>query len=1679
VLKALEEEERAATEDEKRALVRYVGWGAFAQALFDRNPQSANARNWAQERAELGDLLTSPEWDSARASTLNAHYTSEPVIKGVWQALRHLGFKGGRVLEPAAGIGHFIGLTPDELRNEVAWSGAELDTITGRIAKALYPGADIRIEGFETSRWPDGYFDLAISNVPFGDHAPRDPRYKPMSIHDFFFVKALDKVRPGGIVAFITSHYTLDKEADFARREIAKRAEFLGAIRLPGGNNGAFKANAGTEVTADIVFLRRRDGGDLGDQGWLDLATVETPDGPAVINRYFAENPRMMLGEIRLRRTVHASPSLVLTGSPDALDAQIAKAAMTLPKGAFLERSERSVRREPNAEPDLDAIPHKEGAFYLRGGQIHQRVLGVGEVQDFSSADRAKLIALIGIRDIVNDLLKPNSGADEDRRNELRRDLNRAYDAFVARYGPINKTILTVTSRLRQDGSPVILRRMPNFAVFREDPDAFKVAALENYSERDDSAVKTAIFTHDVVRQAEEPVITGPADALAVSLNRTGRVDMPLIAEALGIDEDQAIQALGDAVWLDPAGDVWRTVAEYLSGDVVLKLEDARIAARDDGRYARNVAVLEAVQPAPLTRVDIRILFGAPWVPADIYKAFLAEALSIKADGLVLGAVSKKWQFTEKPEIPASAEAQYATSRSSTKDVIEAAINNAEIRIFDANPDPNGSPTYNAAASEESNVKLAALREAFSGGPETGVEGWIWQDENRARSLEDLYNTKFNRLVPTVYDGAHQTMPGLARYISTGSDRSLKRFKLNAHQLNAIWRIVSSGNTLIDHAVGAGKTFTMIGAGQEQKRLGLIRRPMYVVPNHMLEQFTREFLQAYPAAQVLVADKESMTKDKRRAFAARTASGNWDAVIITHDAFGRIRMSDETYRRFVRNEIQDLEFFIGKAAQDEGRSSPTVKDLERAKKRLEARLERQINEESKDEGITFEELGVDFLFVDEAHAFKNLSFRTRHTRVKGISAVESQRATDLYLKISYLEEKCPARSAVFATGTPVSNTIAEMYTMQRYLQRQLLVDYGIDEFDAWAATFGDIVTQVELAPSGKGFRTARSFSKFVNIPELIALYSRVADTQTSEMLQLERPRLKNGRVTVVETEMSERELAYMESLVQRAEAIKGKRPETGRDNMLKILGEGLRLATDIRLLEPDAAINPDGKTLAAVERITRIWEAGKEPALCQIVFLDMGVPGSKSRQRRDESAEDGETDESEPQIESGGAAQGFNLYEDIRARLVARGIPREQIAFIHEADNDVKKGQLFSDVREGTVRVLLGSTGKMGVGTNVQRQLAAMHHLDAPWRPADVEQRDGRILRQGNLNEEVEIFRYVTRRSLDAYRWQILTTKANFIAQLRAGARGIRTAEDIDSPLPEASMIKAAATGDPRITEHAELSKELREIEAAKRAHERSALAARAAFHKTRQRIAELTDEIALTGKDSAAAIAKGAGPFRFQLSSAMASITERKAAGEALRSEMLKKADWLFDTTPVRVEAGELNGFKIIASVRKGVNGFSYGLAVAGERQYSRDDDYPLSESIDPIGLMRRCEGLIKAIPKLLEARECDIAKAQADLPRLERQLTPPSFAKSDRLQTIKLRLCGIEKALQPDHDKPETVAAVVTVGHDGEKLLAPAASTHASISSAPRDRRLEDKIARLKFEHEDGNKRATGRGR
>ena len=2393
-LKAIEEERREATDEEKKTLVRYVGWGAFAQDVF------ADAKaNWAGERQALKDLLTADEYAAARASTLNAHYTSEPVIRGMWRAMEHFGFDGGRALEPSSGIGHFIGLTPDSLRDKTDWAAVELDPITGGIATQLYRGADVNVQGFETFVRPDEFYDLAISNVPFGAYKLTDKRYPPMLIHDYFFVKSLDKVRPGGMIAFITSDGTLDKVNPTARKAMAERAEFVGAIRLPGGKKGAFAGNAGTEVTTDIIFMRKKapGGARIGDDTWLGTEQVETPDGPATINAWFAAHPEMMLGELRLQGTMYKDNSKVLVGDTENLDEKIAEAAAKLPAGVFLPRSTVAANENAAVEAEpVDADGIKEGAFFIEKGVIYRKVLGVGQDAGLNKTDAVRVKGLMEIRDIVTDLLARQAKGQMEGRADLRKALNKAYDAFVKKHGPINRTTVSISKRLDKHGNPIVTRRFPNFSAFKLDPDAYTVAAIENYDTTTGEAKKTAIFSTDIVGAGVTPQIENASDALAFSLDQIGKVDIAHIAFLRGKSEDEIIEELDDSIYLDPQGDRWRTADDYLSGDVVTALANAEAAVKVDATYLRNVEALREVQPAPLTRADVRAPLGAPWIPERFYEQFLSEEVGTTGNiALTLNAATKRWRVV-KGGFSAAATAKYGHDRMKMEDIVEAAFNQSPVQIVNRHPD--GSTSVDQAATEEVRARIVALREAFAGDPDAGTTGWVYENDARASELETIYNDRFNRIVPKKYDGSHLSLPGLATTI-LAADGTAVPFKLRPHQKDAVWRTIQSGNTLLDHVVGAGKaqpldakiltpsgwvrmgdikigdqviagdgtptrvvgvfpqgkkdifsvrfsdgssteccdehlwmtqtyrergyaqrarkagkswtcgqgqvrqlseiretltashlgaknhsipmvgavefipspvpvdpyllgaligdgclrgggimfstgdaemidnikarlpadcdvrfrsgcdyaivytgemayaagggavathpvkiglvnlgvwgkyahekrvpssylhnsrdirldvlrglmdtdgtvtangthtsfcttspgladdvteivrslggiatrsekrivghrtaailtitlppeinpfllkrkadrvrpkskyapvryivdvtpvgakpaqciavehpshlyvtddylvthnTFTMIAAGMEQKRLGLIQRPMYVVPNHMLEQFSREFLQAYPGASILVADKDSMSAARRKEMAAKIAAEKWDGIIITHDAFGRLRMSDEAYADFIRDEIAQMEEMKRIAAAEEGKGSPTVKDIERAKKALEAKLDKLLNAERKDTGVIFEELGIDMLFIDEAHcfpydtlvatdrgflkigdivearldvnvasldhetgtmswrpihnhwrhdrgdaqfvtvhadglavkctdnhhiyvegrgyveakdirpgetllvlpqavrpdaarsggtkaeillegvleadglhadfedvpdvrgdihlsqfrggeqpeaavlrqplrlamahgpawtdrevdgtharrnatqvgdrhrvrgaygggsiaahdfpkpdetaertrknaiiagwadlsgtrreraanrtsvavaqpdrtadgssyrdeagqgriqelaeqlqgrlggpvaqlgdrgrrenaqaealavsgrpqdggaqrarvvrvevhergsdgrsdlsggddryvydlgieghhnyfangvlvhnSFKNLSFQTRHTRIKGIGSGDAQRATDLFIKVQHLEKSRPGRSAVFATGTPLSNTMAELYTMQRYLQLPTLKSYGIEHFDAWAGTFGEIRTKLEIRPDGRTFKDTSSFSRFVNIPELVNIYGEIADSKTAADLNLPTPKRAGGGIKLVEAEMSPVEVAYMATLVKRAEGPFG-RPEKGADNMLKIVSEGRKLATDFRLLRPDADFNPKGKTALLVENVARIWKNGKAPALAQMIFLDMGTPKAKKaarpkaapakaseivrhilavaakrpavaqllrRMQAGESQGEYFADFMEvvgdrgdfPEIptprdfqdaaaifEDGGVSEddnvfdsSFNLYEDIRTRLVERGIPRNQIAFIHEATDDLKKARLFEQVRSGEVRVIIGSTGKMGVGTNVQRQLVAMHHFDAPWKPAEVEQRDGRIERQGNLNKEIEIYRYITKKSFDTFMWQTLERKAEFITQIRAGAKGVRVADDIDDVLPEASQIKAAASGDPRIQEHAELTKKIRDLENAKRAHERTFYAAQQSLKSATSGLERVSAWLEENEADAGDVTETAGDKFAVVLDvpNKGSAFNERKLAGEAIRDFLIGEGRKLWSKETHEYRVGTMSGFRMVVEMSNGGDGLEFRPTLKNRNKYSGANGILTAET-DPIGLVRRFENLLRDVPAIIQHGRDQKAEYEKDIPRLTKQSQVSDFPKAQALVEAKARHKELTEALTPKKPDP-----------------------------------------------------------
>jgi N12 class adenine-specific DNA methylase len=1631
LLKQLEAENRKATPSEQAVLVRYVGWGAFAQDMFqDAKPE------WARERAELKSLLTPDEYDSARASVLNAHYTSADVINGMWAAVKHLGFTGGRALEPASGVGHFLGLMPGAMRDRIKWTATELDKVTGAIAQQLYQRADINVQGFETLNRPNGFYDLAISNVPFGSFNIRDQRYKgEYLIHDYFFIRSLDLVRPGGVVAFITSSGTMDKANDAARAEIMKRADLLGAIRLPGGKKGAFAGNAGTEVTTDIIFLRRK-----GDRipainnAWQNLKEIQTPDGPVRINEYFADRPEMMLGEMRLTGSMYRDNTPVLEGDATGIRTKILAAAQRMPEGAFVSADTAPVSEAKAIDPEASS-KIKEGAFYLDGEKVMRKALGVGTDPGLSKIDQEKVRSLVLMRSAVSQLLDVNRDRSKDA--VTRQRLATIYDGFVRKHGPINKEVVTVTNRLNKAGENIIIRRLPNMSAFRSDPDAYKVAAIENYDAENGTATKAALFSGDVVSDSPGADIINATDGIGWSLNAFGELNLTAVGDRLGKSKQQVIDELGDRIFLNPNGDRWEPAEQYLSGDVVEKLDDARAAVQSDPAYERNVAALEAVQPTPLTQEEITVPFGAAWVPASVYEQFLQEVIGTTGKAKVtMNPVTKQYGLSS-VNFSISAQTQFGTSKVNVAEIVSHALAMKTPRVVEKIETPDGTKDFvNEEATREAQVKTQLVRKTFEGDIEAGQESWVWQDADRAELLAKIYNRKFNRLVPQKFDGSHLTFPGLATKITDGSGNVVP-FSLRPHQKASVWRMVQNGNTLLDHVVGAGKTFTMIAGAMEMKRLGQVQRPMFVVPNHMLEQFSREFLQAYPNANILVAQKEEMTRANRKAFAAKIAAERWDGIVITHDAFGRLPLSQKVYVDFMKGEIAEIEQAIREMKALQNKKDPTVKQLEAMKKRAETRLKNLIATERKDDGVLFEEMGVDQVIVDEAHLFKNLAFYTQHTRVKGLSQAASQRAMDLFLKVRELEKTKPGRSAIFATGTPISNTMAEMFTMQRYLQLDDLVKLGIDRFDAWAATFGEIRTNMELSADGRTFRETSSFSRFRNLPELVALYSKMADTKTADMLNLPRPKLKGGKPIIVEAEPNAAEENYILSLVQRAESVRGKKAEKGGDNMLKVVSEGRKVALDYRLIDPDYdEINPRGKVAKMVDNVMRIWNAGNDDpvAKAQLIFSDMGVPFTEEAkpalkpeaavldQDGEEVVDDDNADEAEEVSadESEALRSRYNLYEEIRRQLVAKGILRQQIAFIHEAKDDSKKAALFEKVRRGEVRVLVGSTSKMGVGTNVQKRLKAMHHLDAPWKPAEVEQRDGRILRQGNMNPEIEIYRYITKRSFDSFMWQTLERKANFIAQIKAGARGVRIAEDIDSPLPEAAELKAAASGDPRIMRHAELTKEVRDLEAQFSSHVRTIGQARRDVMLRQEELAGLEKKLPKLTEDAARVPVTSGDNFKVELLVGPKGVFTKRAEAGAAVAAVLNEQAGMLGPSKRTVKVARFGTLDIVATLDMSRETPAVSLSVEG---YSgRAVQFGLSTDRTPqldAALMSRMESELADIAAIKSHVEYRIEQIRKELPKVEAAAADRPFARMDRLKEAKQELGELTKALSEAKSK------------------------------------------------------------
>jgi N12 class adenine-specific DNA methylase len=1407
-LKRIEQEQRHATSDEQQTLARFAGFGPVALSIFP-DPVTGRYKDalWQAIGEELKSLLTAEEYDSAKRTTFNAFYTSPTVIAAIHEAISRLGVPGNAtVLEPGCGTGNFM----SQAKKGMRFIGVELDSISGRIAKARHPGQDIRIESFSDTKLPEDRIDAVIGNVPFAD-LKLDYHGQKLSLHDYFFAKSIDALKPGGVLALVTTHFTLDKQNAALREYLGSKADFVGAIRLP---SDAFKRE-GTAVVTDILFLRKRASGETArhvEAEWHRSRPFEIDGVEIPINRYFVRHPEMVLGTWSRKDTLYGTEGYSVTSSGD-LAQQLRDAIGRLPQFAPLEASAAEEPAAPAFAPPPPERHITEGSFFVAddrsicqsvGGQAVPVVYGGTTLRADGTLTGKRLAAMVGLRDKARRVLQSqNEGWPEANRDDTRRELGWAYSRFVNAYGPINKTTFGETA----DGN--VIRRMPNLVKFREDPDAMLVMSLEDYDEVTGKATKAAIMTKDVV--GKTPPITrvqSAEEGLLVSLNQRGMVDLPFIATLYGKPEEQVTSELGDLIFHDPESKTWQTADAYLSGNVRAKLAAAECAGP---AYVHNADALRAVQPEDVLPGDIDAGLGAPWIPVGDIQAFAAELFHVDPSSVPVAHLQKDavWNLDADyaAEKSVGATSEYGTARANGTWLLGLALNMKTPVIYDTiHAGDREEKVVNPEETLAAREKQKLIKEHF--------RAWVFTDPQRTERLVRLYNDTYNNLRPRLFDGSHLDFPGMNQNI-----------KLRPHQDDAVWRGMSSGNTLLAHVVGAGKTFTMAATGMKMKQAGLIKKPMYVVPNHLLEQFSREFMQLYPNAKLLVAAKEDLTRDRRKFLTAKIASGEWDGIIVTHSSFERIGMSRDYQEKFLLDQIAEYDELLLEHAGSKGANRNLIKTIEKQKAARCERLKDLLAKDKKDDGLVFDELGVDHVFIDEAHYFKNLETPTKMDRVAGIQTGGSERAFDVYMKARYLGEQHPGHGVTFATGTPISNTMMEMYTMQRFLDPEGLKSRGLEHFDAWAATFGEVIDTMEISPDGAGLRPRSRFARFTNLPELQQMFRAFSDVQTAEMLDLPRPRLQGGKPITVACPMSDEQHALQQELVERYERLRSQKIDPRVDNALAITTDGRKLATDARMLSATAPDFPESKVNRLVENVTAIWERTAATRGAQMIFADMGVHPTK---------------------------WGYSAYNDIIKKLIAAGVPAEQIATIGDAESDAKKQALFEKVRQGSVRVLIGSTQKMGTGTNVQKRLVALHHLDAPWKPAEVEQRDGRILRQGNENEEVAVYRYVTEGSFDAYMWQALETKARFIGQVITGDNAARRAEDIGGQELSYAEVKAIASGNPAVLTLAEADAELQRLTLLKKNHLDEQYVARRSVRDLPATIASLSERLSKFSADEA-----------------------------------------------------------------------------------------------------------------------------------------------------------------------------------------------------------------------------------
>ena len=1537
LLKKCEDENRNATPEEQEILSRYVGWGGLADA-FDETKSA-----WETEYLELKTVLTPEEYAAARASTLNAHYTQPIVIDSMYQVLENLGFTKGNILEPSMGVGNFFGMLPENL-NQSKLYGVELDSISGRIAKLLYPDANIQIKGFEKTDYPNDFFDVAIGNVPFGAYKVNDRQYDRFNfmIHDYFLAKTIDQLRPGGVAALITTKGTMDKASPEVRKYLAERADLLGAIRLP---NTAFKANAGTEVSADILFFQKRDSMTKEMPEWVNLGS---DTNGITVNQYFADHPEMILGEMKEVSGPYGMETTCMPIEGADLELQLAEAVKNI-HGSMV--SAVDVETELDEMPEsIPADPNVRNYSYtVVDDQVYYRVNSLMNQVKMPAATAERVKGMVAIRDTVRELIAMQMEefvADEEIQKQQEK-LNQVYDTYTAKYGVIGSNA--------------------NKRAFSDDSSYCLLCSLEDLNEDGTLKRKADMFTKRTIKKAVAVTSVETAtEALALSLNERAKVDLPYMAKLTGKTEEKITEELVGVIFKNPLTDQWESGDEYLSGNVRDKLNTARTFAENRPEFTPNVRALEAVQPRNLEASEIEVRVGATWIEPSDYQAFMVELLHTpwylaqKEIQVKYSEVNGEWRITGKnADSPrnAFAYATYGTERANAYKILEDTLNLKDVRIYDKSVNENGDEirVLNKKETMLASQKQDAMKVAF--------KDWIFKDQQRRERLVKVYNERFNSIRPREYDGSHLTFPGMNPEI-----------ELRPHQKNAVAHQLYGENVLLAHVVGAGKTYEMVAAAMESKRLGLSQKNLFVVPNHLTEQWGAEFLQLYPGANILVATKKDFEPANRKKFCARIAMGNYDAIIIGHSQFERIPISDERQEAMLRKQIDDLEMAIQSARYEQDGGRYTVKQIEKTRKTLQTRLEKLNQKEKKDQVVTFEELGVDHLYVDEAHSYKNAFLYTKMRNVAGIAQNEAQKSADMFNKCQYLDEITGGKGITFATGTPISNSMTELYVMQRYLQNSKLQNMGLGLFDSWASTFGEVVTSIELAPEGTGYRAKSRFARFYNIPELMNMFKEIADIKTSDQLKLPVPEAEYETVVLKPTEQQKE---IVESLGERAEVVRNGGVDAAVDNMLKITNDGRKLALDQRLVNELLPDNPESKISVCAEKSYEIWKDTAAQKSAQLIFCDLSTPKG-----------DG----------------SFNVYDDLKRKLMEKGVPEKEIAFIHDANTEAKKTELFGKVKSGQVRFLIGSTAKMGAGTNVQDRLIALHHLDIGWKPSDLEQREGRIIRQGNHNKKVHIFRYVTESTFDSYMWQLIENKQKFISQIMTSKAPVRSCEDVDEAALSYAEVKALATGNPAVKEKMALDVDVAKLKLLKANHMNNQYRLEDDIARNfPQQIAKLTEIIDSYKADIAHfSEYKITDPEQFSMEISGKVFTEKKEAGAALLAvcKEIKSVDAAMDI-------GSYQGFNMRIQFDSWSKEFILSV--------KHESVAKVRLGADALGNITRINNLLESYPEKLAEAEQRLETVQEQMTNAKEEVGKP-FPKEEELNQKLERLSELNALLNMD---------------------------------------------------------------